>query len=51
MTSSPRSGTKYRIAGIVTRTREEALKFAIGSKDQALPEGLPQSVEVVVTHR
>ena len=45
------SGTKFRIAGIVTRTREEALKFNIGSKQQALPEGFPQSVEVVVTHR
>ena len=45
------SGTRFRIAGIVTRTREEALKFDIGSKEQALPEGFPQSVEVVVTHR
>ena len=45
------SGTRYRIAGIVTRTREEALKFNIGSKQPALPEGFPQSVEVVVTHR
>jgi hypothetical protein len=45
------SGTRFRIAGIVTRTREEALKFAMGSKLQALPEGFPQSVEVVVTHR
>jgi serine/threonine-protein kinase len=44
-------GTKFRIAGIVTRTREEALKFTMGSKLQALPEGYPQSVEVVVTHR
>ena len=51
MTSSPRAGTRFRIAGIVTRTREEALKFDIGSKQQALPEGFPQSVEVVVTHR
>jgi serine/threonine protein kinase len=45
------SGTKFRIAGIVTRTREEALRFNIGSKQLALPEGFPQSVEVVVTHR
>ena len=45
------SGTKFRIAGIVARTREEALKFEIGSKEQALPEGFPQSVEVVVTHQ
>jgi hypothetical protein len=45
------SGTKFRVAGIVTRTREEALKFGIGSKEEALPEGYPQSVVVVVTHR
>ena len=45
------SGTRIRIAGNVTRTREEALKFAIGSKEQALPEGFPRSVEVVVTHQ
>jgi hypothetical protein len=45
------SGTKFRIAGLVTRTREEALKFQIGSKVQALPEGLPRSAEVVVTHQ
>jgi eukaryotic-like serine/threonine-protein kinase len=45
------SGTKFRIAGIVTRTREEALKFDIGSKQQALPEGFPRSAEVVVTHQ
>jgi len=45
------SGTRFRIAGIVTRTREEALKFAIGSKEQALPEGFPRSVEVIVTHQ
>jgi hypothetical protein len=44
-------GTRFRIGGIVTRTREEALKFAIGSKHQALPEGYPHSVEVVVTHQ
>jgi eukaryotic-like serine/threonine-protein kinase len=44
-------GTRFRIAGIVTRTREEALKFDIGSKHEAPPEGFPQSVEVVVTHR
>jgi hypothetical protein len=45
------SGTRYRIAGIVTRTRDEALKFNMGSKQLALPEGFPQSVEVIVTHR
>ena len=45
------SGTRFRIAGIVTRTREEALKFNMGSKQLALPEGFPQSVEVIVTHR
>jgi serine/threonine-protein kinase len=45
------SGTRFRIAGLVARTREEALKFEIGSKEQALPEGLPRSAEVVVTHR
>jgi hypothetical protein len=45
------SGTRFRIAGIVTRTREEALKFPMGSRLQALPGGFPQSVEVVVTHR
>jgi serine/threonine-protein kinase len=45
------SGTRFRIAGILTRTHEEALKFNIGLQQQALPEGFPQSVEVVVTHR
>ncbi len=45
------SGTRFRVAGIVTPTREEALKFAIGSKQLALPEGFPKSVEVIVTHR
>ena len=45
------SGLGFRIAGIVTPTREEALKFAVGSKQQALPEGFPKSDEVVVTHR
>ncbi len=45
------SGTRFRVAGIVARSREEALKFAVGSKNQALPEGFPRSVEVVVTHR
>ncbi len=44
-------GTKFRIAGIVTRTRDEALKFVVGSKHPAPPEGFPQSVEVVVTHQ
>ena len=46
-----RSGTRFRIAGILAPNREEALKFATGSKEQALPEGLPRSAEVVVTHR
>jgi serine/threonine protein kinase len=45
------SGTKFRIAGLVARTREEALKFQIGYKVQDLPEGLPRSAEVVVTHQ
>jgi serine/threonine-protein kinase len=45
------SGTRFRIAALVARTREEALKFEIGSKEQALPQGLPRSAEVVVTHR
>jgi hypothetical protein len=45
------SGTKYRIAGLVARTREEALKFQIGYKAQDLPEGLPRSAEVVVAHQ
>jgi hypothetical protein len=44
------SGTKFRIVGIVTRTREEALKFNVGAK-QALPEGFPQSEVIVVTHQ
>jgi serine/threonine-protein kinase len=45
------SGTRFRVAGIVAPTREEAAKFAIGTKVQALPEGFPRSAEVVVTHR
>jgi serine/threonine protein kinase len=45
------SGTRFRIAGILAGTREEALKFNIGSKEQTLPKGFPQSVEIVVTHR
>jgi serine/threonine-protein kinase len=45
------SGTKFRVAGIVTRSREDAQKFNIGSKEQALPEGYPRSAEVLVTHR
>jgi hypothetical protein len=44
-------GTKFRIAGVVTGTRDEALKFNVGSKENVLPKGFPQSVEVVVTHR
>jgi serine/threonine-protein kinase len=46
-----KSGTKFRVAGIVARTREDAIKFDMGSKAQALPEGYPQSAQVVVTHR
>jgi serine/threonine-protein kinase len=45
------SGTRFRLAGIVTPTHEDALKFDIGSKALSLPEGYPQSVVVVVTHR
>jgi serine/threonine-protein kinase len=45
------SGMKFRIKGVVARTREEALKFQIGYKVQSLPEGLPQSAEVVVRHQ
>jgi hypothetical protein len=45
------SGTRFRIAGLVARTRAEALQFPMGSQVQALPEGLPRSAEVVVTHR
>ena len=44
-------GTRFRIAGIVTRTRDEALKFAMGSNHPALPEGFPKSVEVTVMHQ
>jgi eukaryotic-like serine/threonine-protein kinase len=44
-------GTKFRIAGIVTRTRDEARKFAMGSNHPALPEGFPKSVEVTVTRQ
>ncbi len=45
------SGTRFKIAGIVTRTREDALKFDMGAKDQTLPQGFPQSDVVIVTHR
>ena len=45
------SGMRFRIAGIVARTREEANKFAIGSRQPFVPEGFPRSVEVTVTHR
>jgi hypothetical protein len=45
------SGMKFRVAGIVTRTHDEALKFNIGSKYPSLPDGFPQSVELVVTHQ
>jgi eukaryotic-like serine/threonine-protein kinase len=44
-------GTRFRIAGIVTPTRDEALKFAMGSNHPVLPEGFPQSAEVKVTHQ
>jgi len=45
------SGMKFRVAGIVARTREEALKFTVGSKEQTLPQGLPRSAVVTVTHQ
>jgi hypothetical protein len=45
------SGTKFRIAGTIARTREEALKFNIDSKEPGLLEGFPQSDVVVVTRR
>ena len=44
-------GTRFRIAGIVTRTRDEARKFAIGSNHPVLPEGFRKSVEVTVTRQ
>jgi serine/threonine protein kinase len=44
-------GTRFRIAGIVTRTRDEARKFAMGSNHPALPEGFPKSVEVTVARQ
>ena len=46
-----RDGRPYVIKGGGGRVYLEALKFAVGSKEQALPEGFPRSVEVVVTHR
>jgi hypothetical protein len=46
-----KSGTKFQVAGIVAPTHDDALKFQMGMKEQALPEGFPQSVPVVVTHR
>jgi eukaryotic-like serine/threonine-protein kinase len=45
------SGMTFRIAAIVLPTREEALKFELGSKQPVLPAGLPQTAEVVFTHR
>jgi hypothetical protein len=45
------SGTKFRIGGIVARTREEALEFEEGSAEFAIPDGFPQSDLVVVTHQ
>jgi len=45
------SGMRFRVTGILARTREEATKFTIGSKHQAPPAGYPKSAEVVVTHR
>ena len=44
-------GTRFRIAGILTPSREEALKFNMGSKQQTLPQGVPQSLEILVTRR
>jgi WD40 repeat protein len=43
------SGTKFRIAGIVARTREEALEFNKRGTEHDLPEGFPQTEVVVVT--
>jgi serine/threonine protein kinase len=45
------SGMKFRIAAIITPTREEALKFDLGSKQPVLPAGFPQTAEVVFTRR
>ncbi|MGO9463205.1 MAG: serine/threonine protein kinase [Isosphaeraceae bacterium] len=44
-------GTKFRVAGIVARTREDALKFDIGPRQGILPEGYPQSAVIEVTHQ
>jgi serine/threonine-protein kinase len=44
-------GTRFRIAGIIAPAREAALKFNVGAKQPALPEGFPQSLEIVVTRR
>jgi serine/threonine-protein kinase len=44
-------GTRFKVAGIVTSTREEALKFAMGSNHLALPDGFPQSVAITVKHQ
>jgi serine/threonine-protein kinase len=41
-------GTRFRIAGILAPSHEEALKFDIGSKQRTLPPGFPQSLVVVV---
>jgi hypothetical protein len=48
---STHRGMKFRVAGIVVPTRDEALKFPVGAKHYVLPEGFPHSIEVVVTHR
>ena len=45
------SGTKFRIASIVGRTRVKALKFDIDSQELRLLEGFPQLGVVVVTRR
>jgi hypothetical protein len=45
------SGMRFRIAAIIAPTREAAMKFTIGTQLDALPDGFPQSAEVVVTHR
>jgi hypothetical protein len=45
------SGTKYRIAGLLARSREEASRYQIGAKEQTLPQDLPRSPDVIVTHK
>jgi serine/threonine-protein kinase len=46
-----KSGTKYRIVGLLARSSEEASRFELGAQEQALPQELPRSAEVVVTHK